>query len=577
MPNQSVEERRLSEEKPWMKYYPDKIQKLDIPYCTINEYLKKCSRGLSIPAIHYYGNDITLNDVYTKVEVIAKALTKMGCREGNQIPVFLQSVPEFIIILLAVEKIGAVVVCRDGLIEENAAAIKQTQSQIIFTHDYLSKEEEEAYYTDTNLKHIILVSPYNMAKKNEMPDYIISNIDSKYSEELACNPSNLTWEQFEDMGREYIGEYEASYNPSRAILCAYTSGSTGPSKQVMHSSNNIVGMVHQTAVYTSMITVRLNWLTTCLPPALVAVTVSMILMPLASNALLILDPFVAIDDLDLELMRCKPNCWALIPQFTEVLMNSKRIPDDFSLENLYSIGSGAEALNNKQIRRMQKFLKDHNCKAFFSVGYGMSEGGSGFTMPYTAGSIENCCCGIPMPATVLGIFDSQTNRELAPGEIGEICKHGSGIMLRYQDEESTQKVLKTHDDGKLWIHTGDYGYMKENGVLYVLGRGLPMRVGGGYLFAVPMENKVVDIAGIKDAFFVIVADDENEGYYLPYLYLVLEDGVDLSDVKDSIYNVLELHEHPVRIYLIDKRPFFHFKTNRRGLAAEIEQEKIGSL
>ena len=109
----------------------------------------------------------------------------------------------------------------------------------------------------------------------------------------------------------------------------------------------------------------------------------------------------------------------------------------------------------------------------------------------------------------------------------------------------------------------------RDGVLYVMGRGLPERVGGGYLFALPMENKVVDIPGVKDGFFVISVDAENEGYYLPYLYLVLEEGVELEDVRESINNALELHERPVQITVIDKRPFFHFKTNRRGLAAEI--------
>ena len=569
MPNQSVAKRRLSVERPWMKFYPEQFHHLDIPCCSLAEYLKQSIKDFNIPVIHYYGNQLTWNDIFTKVEVIAKALKRMGCKEGDQIPVFLQSVPEFILILLAAEKIGAAVVCRDGLTDENAKAIIQTQSQIIITHDYLSKEEEEAYYRDSNLKHIIIVSPYNMANKKEMPNYIINNIDSMYPRNLAYSVSNLTWDQFEAMGKEYEGAYEASYNPSRAILCAYTSGSTGPSKQVIHSSANITGMIHQTAVFTSGINMRLSWLTTCLPPALIAVTVSMIFMPMASNKLLILDPFVAVDDVDLELMRYKPNCWALIPQFTEVLINSKRIPDDFSLENLYCVGSGAEALNNKQIRRMQKFLKDHNCNAFFSVGYGMSEGGSGFTMPCEAVSIENCCCGIPMPATIVGIFDSQTNREQSPGEVGEICKYGPGIMLRYQDEESTHNVLKKHEDGRVWIHTGDYGYMTEDGVLYVMGRGLPERVGGGYLFALPMENKVVDIPGVKDGFFVISVDAENEGYYLPYLYLVLEEGVELEDVRESINNALELHERPVQITVIDKRPFFHFKTNRRGLAADI--------
>lgn len=560
---------KLSVERPWMKYYPDQFQHIEIPYCSLNQYLKQSSRSLDNPVIEYYGNTMTWNDIFTKVKIVAKALKKMGCKENDRIPIFLQSVPEFVLILLAAEKIGAAVVCRDGSPEENTEAIKQTNSQILFAHDYLSKEEEELYYKETNLKHIIKISPYNMANKDKIPSYIVDHIESKYPEEVACNTANLTWEEFESLGKSYVGEYKVNYNPSRPLFCAYTSGSTGPSKQVIHSSANIVGMIHQTAVYTAIIHFQLSWLMTCLPPALVAVTVAMILTPMASNGILILDPYCSVKDVDLELMRQKPNCWPLIPQFIDVIVNSERIPKDFSLEHLYYVGSGAEALNNKQIKNVQKFLKDHNCNSFFSVGYGMSEGGSGFTMPCESKPLESCCCGIPMPATIIGIFDSETNEEVDAGQIGEICKNGPGIMLSYQDEESTQKVLQCHEDGKMWMHTGDYGYMTEDGVLYVMGRGLPERVTGGYLFVVPMENKICDIEGIQDAFFVIAEDLENEGYYLPYLYLVLEDGVRLEEVQNEINNSLEPHERPVKITLIDKRPYFHFKTNRRGLAAEI--------
>lgn len=560
---------KLSVERPWMKFYPEQFQHIEIPYCSLNQYLKQSSRSLDNQVIDYYGNKITWNEIFTKVNIVAKALKKMGCKENDRIVSFLQSVPEFVIILLAAEKIGAAIVCRDGLPEENLEAIQQTNAQIVFTHDYLSKEEEELYYKDTNLKHMIKISPYNMANRESIPDYIIEVIESKYQKEVACNSSDLTWEELESLGKSYTGEYKVNYNPSRPVFRAYTSGSSGPPKQVIHSSANIVGMIHQTAVYTAIINIHLSWLLTCLPPALVAVTVAMILTPMASNQLLILDPYCHVKDVDLELMRHKPNCWPLIPQFVDVLVNSERIPKDFSLENLYCVGSGAEALNNRQIKNMQKFLKDHKCNSYFSVGYGMSEGGSGFTMPCEGRPLDNCCCGIPMPATVIGIFDSKTNEEVEAGQIGEICKNGPGIMISYQDEESTQKVLQCHEDKKIWMHTGDYGYMTEDGALYVMGRGLPERVTGGYLFAVPMENKICDIEGIRDTFFVITDDLENEGYYLPYLFLVLEEGVELDEVYDQIMNALEPHERPVKIMKIDKRPYFHFKTNRRGLAAEI--------
>lgn len=155
---------------------------------------------------------------------------------------------------------------------------------------------------------------------------------------------------------------------------------------------------------------------------------------------------------------------------------------------------------------------------------------------------------------------------------GEICMTGPGVMLGYDRPEATAKALQVHADGKTWLHTGDIGYMSEDGVLYTMTRGASPRFGGGDLMVQPLENIVADadIKGIKDEFFVIVPDDEHEGCFLPYLYVQLKDGYTLDDVRDKINACLpERYMRPVEIFTVPERPFFHFKTNRIGLSKEI--------
>ena len=180
--------------------------------------------------------------------------------------------------------------------------------------------------------------------------------------------------------------------------------------------------------------------------------------------------------------------------------------------------------------------------------------------------------GVPMIHSVISIFKPGTQEELTYNTPGEICLAGPGVMLGYDRPEATAKALQVHADGKTWLHTGDIGYMTEDGVLYTMTRGASPRFGGGDLMVQPLENIVADadIKGIKDEFFVIVPDDEHEGCFLPYLYVQLKDGYTLDDVRDKINACLpERYMRPVEIFTVPERPFFHFKTNRIGLSKEI--------
>ena len=84
-----------------------------------------------------------------------------------------------------------------------------------------------------------------------------------------------------------------------------------------------------------------------------------------------------------------------------------------------------------------------------------------------------------------------------------------------------------------------------------------------------MENLISDanIPGVKDCFFVTRPDKEHEGYFVPYMYVVLKDGVTVKDITAPAEAALHEHQHPVEIIQIPERPFYHFKTNRLHLEA----------
>ena len=304
-----------------MQYYPEMmLRMIQKPDCTVWEYLERHCPGMDVAAIHYYGEDITWKTVFEESEKCAKSLKAMGFGEGDQIPVFFRLVPNFIYLLLAAEKIGASLLCRDNTLLENVEAVSKADAKAIFAHDFLSKKEMKAYCENAGVKKIILLDPMYYGDPKTLPDYIKASLDEYYPRVTAAGDCIMNWDKFLSLGEYYVGKVEVEKDLSRPLFRAYTSGSTGPSKQVIHCANSILGTICQMNFYGGSDDFRPTWMVTCLPPALVAVVVSMVLLPLSSNKLLIMDPFVDPEDVDLEMMRYRPNGWPMIPMFIEMIM-----------------------------------------------------------------------------------------------------------------------------------------------------------------------------------------------------------------------------------------------------------------
>ena len=270
-------------DRPWMKFYPDVLRGIQVPACTVEQYLSVRAADPNVIAMHYYGVDITWGTVFRKVDATARALQVLGIKQGDQIPVFLRSVPEFIYLLLAAERIGASLLCRDNTLEENIEAVQKANAKVIFVHDFFSKAEIEAYREQTNVNTYVIVPALESGDRAAMPVYLQHSLDALYPDVPARGSDTMMWADFCNMGQRFRGFVPAPVNIDRPLLRAYTSGSTGPSKQVIHSAHSIIGVLAQMNFYGSSDKFRPTWLLTILPPALIAVVVSMMLLPLGTG------------------------------------------------------------------------------------------------------------------------------------------------------------------------------------------------------------------------------------------------------------------------------------------------------
>ncbi|MBI4830761.1 MAG: AMP-binding protein [Candidatus Lindowbacteria bacterium] len=113
-------------------------------------------------------------------------------------------------------------------------------------------------------------------------------------------------------------------------------------------------------------------------------------------------------------------------------------------------------------------------KAFILEGFGLSEGTCASSINPLGGKRKIGSIGLPLRGQEMRIFDDN-DKELPPGQVGEIVVRGENVMKGYyRNPQATAGALKNS-----WLHTGDLGYVDEEGYFYIVGRKKEMIIRGG--------------------------------------------------------------------------------------------------
>lgn len=154
-----------------------------------------------------------------------------------------------------------------------------------------------------------------------------------------------------------------------------------------------------------------------------------------------------------------------------------------------------------------------NGAAFLGFGWGCTESSTAGCIRSSFETASIGCAGTPMVNVTVSVFDPDDGTEKKYGEEGERCICSPANMMGYfKDEELTQKVLKKHEDGFVWLHTGDLGTISRNGIVTVKGR--MTRV----LFVFPtakvypqlLESEISKVEGVCEVVICGMPDYENK-------------------------------------------------------------------
>ena len=236
----------------------------------------------------------------------------------------------------------------------------------------------------------------------------------------------------------------------------------------------------------------------------------------------------------------------LVPTlYLRLVDEQKKRPRDIS--SLRSGGIAGGPYTEKQF----KFIEDNLGIKLVST-YGMTETCTALTAVeyYKDFSLRSKGVGHALEGVDVKIKDKDGKVITAPCEVGEICAKGYNLMLGYyNDEEATRKAF----DEEGYYHTGDLGYVDENGIMFIVGRIKDIIIRGGEnLSAQKIQKEIIALEGVKDACVVGLPD---EAYGEVVGAAVVGEGITEEGIRHALQKRLGKIEIPAKIVVLKEIPF----------------------
>ena len=526
------EEKKLtgypSIDKPWLKYYSEKAKNASLPKCTIYEYIRDCNNNrMENSAINYFGKKYTYQQLFSSIEITVKAFTASGVKTGDVVSLCMLSMPKTVYSIYALNRLGAV--C--NIIEPRTNAdlikerIKSANSTVLIVVDiFLNKIINIA--NETSLERVVVVP-----LSNSMPYFTKVAFSLTKGREISDIPKEniyLSWQKFIELG-ENFSVNETTYQKNMPVAIIYTGGTTGISKGAVLSNDCLTAMVVETYFAAPRLFTGKSFLE-IMPPFIAYGLVYGFLIPFCAGLENKLIPVFEPKNFAKLVIKQRPNHVIGVPSFFESLANSKKL-NNCRIDFLTSMIAGGDKMLINTEEHINKVFKEHGCNYQITKGYGMTEMGSAATFTISDECNIYGSVGIPLIFTTVKIVNPETYEELKYGETGEICMTGPTMMLGYYKNDSeTKKVIREHKDGNKWIHSGDIGYMTEDGVIFIVDRMKRMiiRPDGHNVWPSQIESVIASHPLVLDCAVVGLKSKESENGKIPTAFVVVKEGVNAT-------------------------------------------------
>ena len=479
--------------RPFFKWFED--GELNVSKNCVDRHIKNTNNAIIHISENGKKKNISYKKLYEKVNRFSWSLKKMKLKEGDRVIIYMPTIPESIIAMLACARLGII-------------------HSVVFAG--FSSESLKDRIIDCNAKAVITVDGFKRSGKliesKKVVDeaieascecvkavLIFNNLNLKISK----NKIDFTWDEIAP--RESVVVDPLSMNAEALLFILYTSGSTGKPKGIMHSSAGYLLNCSLTSRWVFDLkendifwcTADIGWVTG---------HSYVVYGPLSLGAtILIYDGAPTYPD--------KNRFWKIIeenkvtvfytaPTAIRTLMKvGEDSPRSFKLDSLRLLGTVGEPINPKAWVWYHKMIGLENCPIVDT--WWQTETGANMIAPLPGISdLAPGTCTKPLPGIETAIMDTNGD-EITNANIGGdlVIKNPWPSMLRgiWNDENRYKQTYWSKYNGKYYI-TGDTARYDDKGNIWIMGRSDDVvNISGHRLGTMEVESALVAHINVAEA------------------------------------------------------------------------------
>jgi fatty-acyl-CoA synthase len=479
-----------------------------------------------------------------RVDGVASALIGLGVDRGRHVGIWSMNAPEWVVAQFAVGRIGAV------LVNINPA--------------YRLHELEETLRA-ADVETLVVGSPFKGSDfvgmiETLVPEAVAAPTPGWSSARLPAlrrlialgdrpGPGWLTWAELNAGAvSPALDTRAASCGDDEVYNIQFTSGTTGMPKGAMLTHRNVLMNAYyigRRVRYTEhdrvCVPVPFYHCFGCVLGTLVcAVYGSALVVPAPS-----FDPAATLEAVANE--RCT-SLYGVPTMFVSELGHPGRARFD-----LTSLRTGIMAGSPCPLPLMTQVIDNMGAREI-TIGYGQTEASPIITQTSVDDPIEVRVgtVGRPIPGVEVRLVDPATRQDAPPGEAGELCTRGHGVMAGYyKNPEATAKVI----DADGWLYTGDLARRRDDGNYRIVGRCKELIIRGGEnIYPPEIEEFLAHHPAIAEA-AVVGLPDARYGEVIS-AWIVPRPGqtVSADDVREHCRGQIAHYKVPHYIQIVDQLP-----------------------